>query len=239
MSRSYSPSDYEHARSIGGTVVASVPPSIRRWRRERIEDTLSRALTRAVQPLQAERDRLDRIIEELCGTDDSTTRADLAAELVKSCSRYEDVKDRCVYPALEASGTLIQTLASIREDEASIRDAVEVIRKRTIHMSPMNVRADDPEGFDDALEGLLDIIQKHLKREEQDLFPLLDKLSPHAADELADNVTKALKHALDKPRPSHNRIGRAIGNLGTTLTFEDASTPRHPGRDKLDETNIT
>jgi hypothetical protein len=37
------------------------------------------ALPRAVEPLQAERDRLDQIIEELGVTDDSTTWADLAA----------------------------------------------------------------------------------------------------------------------------------------------------------------
>ncbi len=200
---------------------------------------MNRALPRAVGPLQAERDRLDHIIEELGVTDDSTTRADLAAELVRSCSRYEDVKDRCVYPVLETIGTAVQTLAFVREDEASIRDAMEVIRKRTVHMSPANVRADDPEGFDDALDGLFDSIQKHREREKQDLFPLLDNLSPDTADDLADNVTNALKHASEKPKPSHNRIGRAIGNLGATLTFEDASTPRHPGRDKLDEADIT
>jgi Hemerythrin HHE cation binding domain len=226
---------------MGGTVVASVASGRRRWRRERIEDTLSRALPRAIGPLQAERDRLDQIIEELGVTDDSTERADMAAELVRSCSRLEDVKDRCVYPALETLGTAVQPLASIREDEISIRDAMEVIRKRTVHMSPANVRADDPDGFDDTLDGLLAGIQKHLQREEQDLFPLLDNLSPETADDLAENVTKALKHASEKPKPSHNRIGHAIGNLGATLdrTLEDVSTPLHPGRDKLDETDIT
>jgi hypothetical protein len=116
---------------------------------------------------------------------------------------------------------------------------MEVIRKRTVHMSPANVRTDDPEGFDDALAGLLDEIQKHLEREEQDLFPLFDKLPPDAADDLADKVTKALKHASERPKPSHNRIGRAIGNLGDKLTFEDVSTPQHPGQDKLDEADIT
>jgi hypothetical protein len=140
--------------------------------------------------LQAERDRLDLIIEELGVTDDPTIWADLAAELVRSCSRYEDVKDSCVYPALETMGSAIQTLASIREYDSSIRDAMEVIRKRTVHMSPANVRTDDPEGFDDALDGLLDEIQKHLEREDQDLLPLLDKLSPDAADDLADKVTR-------------------------------------------------
>lgn len=208
---------------------------------ERIEDTLNRALPRAVAPLQMERDRLDQIIEELGATDDSTTRADLAGELVRTSSRYEDVKDRCVYPALETMGTAVQVLVSIREDEASIRDAMDVIRKRTAHMSPTNVRADDPEGFDDALDDLLDGINKHLAREEQDLLPLLDGLSPDAAEDLAENVTNALKHASEKPKPSRHRIGRVIGNLGDTLdrTVEDASTPQHPGRDKLDDADDT
>ncbi len=198
---------------------------------------MTRVLPPAIAPLRAERDRLLQIIDEVVATDDPTTRADLGAELVRTCSRYEDVKDRCVYPALEKAGTPAQTLSAIRRDEAPIRDAMEVIRKRTLHMTPANVHADDPEGFDHALEGLVDCLESHLGREERDLFPLLDELSTDAATELADDVTHALKHASEKPKPSHNPVGRAIGNLGAALerTVEDASTPRHPGRHKLEK----
>jgi hypothetical protein len=203
--------------------------------------TVSRELPRVLAPLQEERDRLDHIIDELGASADPTTRADLATELVRSCSRYEDVKDRCVYPTLEKAGIPAPTLSTIRRDEASIRDAMEVIRKRTAHMTPANVHADDPEGFDHTLEGLVDCLDSHLGREERDLFPLLEGLSADAAADLTDDVILALRHASERPKPSHNPVGRAIGNLGAALerTVEDASTPQHPGRDKLENADNT
>jgi hypothetical protein len=45
-------------------------------------------------PLQEERLRIDRIVSRLDVTDDLTERADLASELVRSVSRYEDTIER-------------------------------------------------------------------------------------------------------------------------------------------------
>ena len=58
-----------------------------------------------LEPLAEDRRRLFTILELIEESDDAVVRADLASELVGTCSRYEDVKERVVYPALDVPST--------------------------------------------------------------------------------------------------------------------------------------
>ena len=55
----------------------------------------------ALGPLHDERLRIDRIADRLDVTDDLTERADLASELVRSVSRYEDTLARALFPRMD------------------------------------------------------------------------------------------------------------------------------------------
>ena len=44
---------------------------------------------------------IDRIADRLDVTDDLTERADLASELVRSVSRYEDTLERVLFPRMD------------------------------------------------------------------------------------------------------------------------------------------
>ena len=55
----------------------------------------------ALGPLHDERLRINRIVDRLDLTDDLTERADLASELVRSVSRYEDTLERTLFPRID------------------------------------------------------------------------------------------------------------------------------------------
>jgi hypothetical protein len=57
----------------------------------------------ALGPLHDERLRIDRIVDRLDLTDDLTERADLASELVRSVSRYEDTLEPTLFGRMDGS----------------------------------------------------------------------------------------------------------------------------------------
>jgi hypothetical protein len=170
-------------------------------------------------------------------TSDLIIRADLASELVGISARYEDVKARAVYPALRASGADGKEIDRAEEDQRSVRNALSDIRRRTQHVKPDYVHADDPEGFEEALSRLVEVIRIHSEHEDSVLFPILAELDLGTSEDLREKVQHAVKHASTHPNPPESLVGRAIVAVGEKLEHDikDESTQQHPGVDKLND----
>src|ERR1035437_424331 len=100
-------------------------------------------LPASLVPLEENRRQLFATLDLLDQTSELITRADLASELVGISARYEDVKARVVYPALRASGAGGKEIDRAEQDQRSVRDALSDIRRRTQHIKPDYVHADD------------------------------------------------------------------------------------------------
>jgi len=194
-------------------------------------------LPASLAPLEENRRELFATLDLLADSVEPTVRADLASELVGICSRYEDVKDRVVYPALRAMSPDSVEIDQAEEDQRAVREALSEIRRRTSHVKPKDVHADDPEGFEQALREAVETIRGHIEHEDEVLLPMLGELDAQAGEELRGNVEHAVAHASTHPNPPHNPLGRAFVAVEEWLETgaRDESTPWHPGADKLDE----
>jgi Hemerythrin HHE cation binding domain len=190
-----------------------------------------------LEPLAADRNRLFAILDLLDENDDPVVRADLASELVGTCSRYEDVKARVVYPALEHVADEQDELARGEEDRQSVRSALMTIRERTLHVKPADVHWEDPEGFEAALVALVELIRIHVEHEDEILFPALGELDAATRASLRAEVEKAVVHASTYPNPPKHLFGRAVIAVIERLERgpQDEADPWHPGVELLDE----
>jgi hypothetical protein len=105
------------------------------------------------------------------------------SELVGTCSRYEDVKERVVYPALERLVGDEGELEQGEDDRQAVREALLAIRKQTLHVKPAYVHLDDPD-FEDTLNRLVELIHGHVEHEDGILFPALAALSAEERESL-------------------------------------------------------
>jgi hypothetical protein len=199
------------------------------------EHPMTNVVPAPLVPLEANRRELFAILDLLDRSTELVVRADLASELVGISARYEDVKARVVYPALRTSGAESRDVDRAEETQRLVRDALSDIRRRTRHVKPDYVHADDPEGFEHALIRLVVAIRIHTEHEDNVLFPVLAGLSPRASEDLFAHVAHAVKHASTHPNPPHNRVGRAIVAVDEELErkVKDESTQEHPGVDAL------
>lgn len=191
--------------------------------------------TGPVLALSDDRARIERILDRLDITDDLTERADLASELVRAASRHEDVVQRAVVPALEgrAEHSLLNRLATQRDE---LRQAMDYIHHRTQHLAARNAHAGNPDGLEDAIDNVGEMLRAILKDEDVHLIVLVHDLDAPAQLGLEHAVKKALRHAAERPKPARTSVGRMASNIATKLDhkFEDASTPGHPGAETID-----
>ncbi|HVX22696.1 MAG TPA: hypothetical protein VHB02_15210 [Acidimicrobiales bacterium] len=175
-------------------------------------------------PVREDRDRMGRILDRLDQTEDLVERADLASELVRAASRYEDTLERSVEPDMD----LQDDWARDRDD---LRRVMTVIHQRTMHVDPRNVYAPDPQGFEDALEEVADRLRARLADEDRQLAAFIGGLSAAQRKQLAGKVATAARHASERPRPPRTAVGRMVANAHVKLdhTLEDVSHPQHPG----------
>ncbi len=187
------------------------------------------------EPLSAERARIERIVFRLHEADDTTERADLAAELVRAVARYEDMMERAVLPRLEGvvAHDELENQARRREE---LRAAMTVIHDRTMHIDPRNVHVSDPDSLEAALDEVLRGVEEQLPAEERAMKQLLDGMPDAARHELAQAVGSAARRASERPRPPRTKLGRWAANAHVKLdhSIEDVSTPQHPGADVVD-----
>jgi hypothetical protein len=184
-------------------------------------------------PLHDERRRIDRIVSRLETTDDLVERADLASALVRSVSRYEDTMERALFTRLDDAAS--EVLDELGRDRYQLREAMTVIHDRTTGIDPRNVHASDGQAFEDTLDEVVLRLQALLADEDGAIAELIAALGPEARRSLAEEIAHTFHHASERPHPRHTSIGRFLSNAHVKLdhTFEDVSTPRHPGSDTI------
>src|SRR3984957_4427851 len=115
------------------------------------EEVVRMGLPTLLAPLDEDRRQLVAVLDLLAVASEPETRADLAGELVRLSARYEDAKERALYPALRGQPGTEAPIARAEEDQAAVRSAMVEIRNRTRHVKPINTHADDAEGFEASL----------------------------------------------------------------------------------------
>jgi hypothetical protein len=185
-------------------------------------------------PLQDERQRIDRIVSRLEVTDDLVERADLASELVRSVSRYEDTLERAVFTRVDGVASE-QVIDELNRDRYQLREAMTVIHDRTMGIDPRNVHASDGQGFEDTLELVLARLQALLNDEDGAVAALIGSLGSEGRRSLAEEIAHTFQNASERPHPPHSAIGRFISNAHVKLdhVLEDVATPSHPGSDTI------
>jgi hemerythrin-like domain-containing protein len=190
-----------------------------------------------LEPLAEIRRQLFTILDLLEQNDDPVVRADLASELVGAGSRYEDVKARVIYPALERLVGDEQELVRGDEERRAVRQALTEIRKRTRNVKPLNAHLEDPEGFEAALEELVSRIRSHVEHEDEILFPALAGLGAEDRRRVRSEVADGVAHASTYPNPPKHLVGRALVSVLEKLERgpQGESDSYHPGVELLDE----
>ena len=143
--------------------------------------------------------------------------------------------ERAVYPFLRKDNR--PQVDRAEREQRQVRAAMRDVRTRTRHVQPIDAHAGDPEGFEQSLAELIDLIRTHLSREDQDLVPMASRLDSDARAELHNQIERALVHASSHPDPPRNPIGHALANLMDKVdrTIRDSSTTWHPGLEILDD----
>ncbi len=193
--------------------------------------TADAAATAVLEPLAGDRARIERIVARLDTSDDPTERADLAAELSRSVSRYEDTVEQVLAAHPRGEG-----VRQLEQGRGQLRDVLSVIHERTMHMDPRNVHAGDPDGFERALDEAATSLRRHLDAEDACLRRLVRTATRDEQEAIGKQVRKAVKTASERPHPPRTTLGRIVSNLNVKLdhTLEDVANPRHPGADTID-----
>lgn len=181
-----------------------------------------------------DRQRIRRIAERLELADDVTERADLAGELVRALSRNEDVVERVLDEAIaQHDAGAARALATDRHE---LRALMAAIHDRTSHITPANVHAHDPAGFEHLVEEVVDRASAVVDAEEAVIEHLVRSLDPKERAALQARVDKAHRSASEHPHPPKTAVGRLARNVAVKLdrAIEDVATPQHPGQHVID-----
>jgi hypothetical protein len=185
-------------------------------------------------PLHDERLRIDRIVNRLDVTDDLVERADLASELVRSVSRYEDTIERSLFVRFAESPDAVRE--ELDREREQLREAMTVIHERTMGIDPRNVHASDGQGFEDTLEDVVHRLRALLLGEDRQIAAFMASLGPEERKQVSEDIAHAFRSASERPHPPHTAVGRFFSNAHVKLDhkFEDVATPSHPGSDTID-----
>ena len=110
-----------------------------------------------------------------------------------------------------------------------------VIHERTTGIDPRNVHASDPQGFEKQLDDVAQKLQALLANEDRQVAALLTTLGTEERQEMEKDVVHAFGSASERPHPPKTTAGRFLSNARVKLdhTFEDVSSPQHPGADTI------
>jgi hypothetical protein len=191
-------------------------------------------LALALQPVMADLSRVDDILQLLDVEQDPVARADLAQELVHSCSLSEDAFDQALYPELVDDG-LEGLSAELRGSGERLREAMVPIFDAVRRTVPLDVH-DNDVNFEHELLDLIAAVRLHFADCERELPATVDRLGDLERERLRERLESARRHAIDHPRPPHSGVGRLVAKVNAKLEqLEDTSDQYHPGRERLEQ----
>jgi hypothetical protein len=190
-------------------------------------------VSKPLQVIEADRERLDEMLELILDTEDVVVRADLAEEMAVVAARCENVKADVLYPFLRNVPGSQEPLDRAEADQDSFRVVLAEMRGQTGRVKPVNALADDPDGFEQTLDALVRTLLTHLDREDDEVAPLVERLDPSETDELTEAMQWAATHPSSHPDPAGNPVLRKVEEIKETkeaidLAVSDESTRWRP-----------
>ena len=185
-------------------------------------------------PLEEDRALIERILARLDEATDLTERADLAAELVRGVSRYEDVLERAFEPALRRY-LLSPEIEKIDVAREEMREALDVIHARTTHVDPRNVHRGDAQGFEDALAVAISKLLALLALDDEASRRLWTLAPAEEREQLEAEAGHASRHASERPHPPKTAVGRLVSNTKVKMdhSMRDVSSRSMKARSTL------
>ena len=192
------------------------------------------ALPGAMHDLQEERNLLEQSMEAMERTNSPSERADLSHAIALLGARYESVVQDSVHYVLRdrcAPDLLVQAEKRV----AAVRAALKDMRDKTRHVKPINAHADDPDGFEESIQVMVDALRSLLAYEDDVLFPLVDQLDSSGRDLLVERMKIGTARETSLPDPPENPVLRKLATLkeNVELALNDESTPWHPGLERI------
>jgi hypothetical protein len=183
---------------------------------------------------QDDRARIDRILERLGETSERTERADLASELVRSCSRYEDSIERALRCGAVPDDVRARYADEVASHRKALRHHMGEVQRRTLRVRPQHVHWSDAIGFETALGETIGLMESLMGVEDSLMGELEAGLDEEEKASLQRRLERARKHASERPTPARTRLGRRLlVNLDVKLNhqpLDDTAMPHHRGR---------
>lgn len=131
------------------------------------------------------RETFRRLVEEELEEDE---REQILAECTSLLENHSVIEERIFYPDLEAGAGVPSEVKRAYADHHDIHEAIERLR---------TLGADEDVDLEDAIDGLRDMVERHLEDEEQNLFPVAEKSLGEARLEDAGAEAQDLKERLE------------------------------------------
>jgi hypothetical protein len=178
-------------------------------------------------PLEDDRAMIERILVRLNESTDLTERAELAGELVRGASRYEDIVEQAFEPALRRY-LPPQEIERIDEARDALRDVLTVVHERTTHVDPRNVHQGDAQGFEDALGLSIERLLVMLALDDDAIGRLWRETPAEERSELEAAAGHASRHASEQPRPPRTAVGRLVSNAKVKMDHSMRDVSKRP-----------
>lgn len=131
------------------------------------------------------REMLRRLGEEELEDDE---REQILAECIALLENHTIVEERIFYPDMEAGSGMASEVKRAYADHHDMHEAIDRAR---------SLAPDEEDELEDAIEGLRDLVERHMEEEEQGLFPAAEKALGDARLEDAGAEAQDLKERLE------------------------------------------
>ncbi len=188
--------------------------------------------TGPLRALSDERDLLVRCLNALEEATVAVERADLALATALVAARYENVLADAFYPQIvDSLGTQVvqrgvDLLADTRASIGAVRDDMRGVE-------PINAHVSDAEGLEADIDSMTLSLRSLLAYEDDELFKLVDQLTPEDVVALRSRIEEASAHQTTLPDPPSNAAFRKVAETVESITtsIHDRSTQWNPGID--------
>lgn len=131
------------------------------------------------------REMLRRLSEDELEEDE---REQILAECISMLENHTILEERIFYPDMEAGSGMASEVKRAYADHHDMHEAIDRLR---------TLGADEENELEDAIDGLRDMIERHIEEEERGLFPAAEKALGEARLEDAGAEAQELKERLE------------------------------------------